>query len=102
MAEPFETISVETLQVACDGGEGALGHPRVWLAIPEDTGFALKGWTKARYENNAADNGIQIHGAVGYTWECNAHLFYKRGRLCRAIDGTPEYHHERLLQSQGL
>lgn len=52
--------------------------------------------------DKAGEDGIQIHGAVGYTWECNAHLYYKRGRLCRAIDGTPEYHHERLLQSQGL
>ena len=36
-------------------------------AFPEDTGFALKGWTAARYENNAAQNGIQIHGDVAIT-----------------------------------
>jgi alkylation response protein AidB-like acyl-CoA dehydrogenase len=52
--------------------------------------------------DKAGEDGIQIHGAVGYTWECNAHLYYKRGRYCRSVDGTPEYHHERLLQSQGL
>ncbi|MBM4007916.1 MAG: hypothetical protein FJ292_10270 [Planctomycetes bacterium] len=48
--------------------EGALayfvgGNP----AFPEDTGFALKGWTKARYDNNAAENGIQIHGDIAIT-----------------------------------
>ncbi len=48
--------------------EGALsyfvgGNP----SFPEDTGFALKGWTKARYDNNAADNGIQIHGDLAIT-----------------------------------
>jgi hypothetical protein len=48
--------------------EGALayfvgGDP----AFPEDTGFALKGWTKARYDNNAAENGIQIHGDIAIT-----------------------------------
>jgi len=48
--------------------EGALayfvgGNPN----FPEDTGFALKGWTKARYDNNAAENGIQIHGDVAIT-----------------------------------
>jgi uncharacterized Zn-finger protein len=26
-----EIIEVETTEVACDGGEGALGHPRVFL-----------------------------------------------------------------------
>ncbi|MFZ5790176.1 MAG: zinc-finger domain-containing protein [Pseudomonadota bacterium] len=31
--EPFEVIEVETSPVACDGGEGPLGHPRVYLEI---------------------------------------------------------------------
>lgn len=52
--------------------------------------------------DRAGEDGIQIHGAVGFTWECNAHLYYKRGRYCRSLQGTPEYHHERLLQAQGL
>jgi uncharacterized Zn-finger protein len=30
---PTETIHVDDLVVACDGGDGALGHPRVWLRI---------------------------------------------------------------------
>jgi len=29
--EAPETIEVESKVVACDGGEGALGHPRVYL-----------------------------------------------------------------------
>ena len=31
-----ETKIVTTKRFACDGGEGALGHPRVWLQIPAD------------------------------------------------------------------
>ena len=31
MKQPFETIEVEDKVVACDGGDGALGHPRVYL-----------------------------------------------------------------------
>ena len=34
-----ETKIVTAYRVACDGGEGALGHPRVWLQIPAETGF---------------------------------------------------------------
>jgi uncharacterized Zn-finger protein len=30
---PTETIHVDVRVVACDGGGGALGHPRVWLRI---------------------------------------------------------------------
>jgi len=29
--DPAETIEVETETVACDGGGGALGHPKVYL-----------------------------------------------------------------------
>ena len=29
--EPPEIIEVESTEVACDGGEGPLGHPRVFL-----------------------------------------------------------------------
>lgn len=29
--EPPEVIEVDTETVSCDGGGGALGHPRVWL-----------------------------------------------------------------------
>lgn len=35
--------------------------------FPEDTGFALKRWVKVRYDNNAAENGVQIHGDIAVT-----------------------------------
>jgi uncharacterized Zn-finger protein len=31
---PTEIIMVDERNVACDGGDDILGHPRVWLAIP--------------------------------------------------------------------
>ncbi len=31
--EPPEVIEVEETTVACDGGGGALGHPRVFLTL---------------------------------------------------------------------
>uniref|UniRef100_UPI002FDD84C0 zinc-finger domain-containing protein n=1 Tax=Pararhodobacter sp. TaxID=2127056 RepID=UPI002FDD84C0 len=33
------TQTVTSTRVACDGSEGALGHPRVWLSIPAETGW---------------------------------------------------------------
>jgi len=44
-----ETEVVTTWKVACDGGEGALGHPRVWLTIPKDTGFVECGYCDKKY-----------------------------------------------------
>lgn len=34
----FETIEINHPQIACDGGGGALGHPRVYLHTDHDTG----------------------------------------------------------------
>jgi uncharacterized Zn-finger protein len=34
-----ETIVVESRVVACDGGDGPLGHPRVWLRIAHEQNF---------------------------------------------------------------
>jgi uncharacterized Zn-finger protein len=33
--EPPEVISVRTHRLWCDGGDGALGHPRVYLEMGE-------------------------------------------------------------------
>lgn len=34
----FETIETSNSEVACDGGGGALGHPKVYLHIDHDNG----------------------------------------------------------------
>ena len=34
----FETIETITTEVVCDGGNGPLGHPRVYLHIDHDNG----------------------------------------------------------------
>ena len=47
-----ETIRVREPRVACDGSgdiPAALGHPRVWLSIPHDTGWVECGYCDKRY-----------------------------------------------------
>ncbi len=44
-----ETKIVESYRVACDGGEGALGHPRVYLQIPEGDGFVECPYCDCKY-----------------------------------------------------
>ncbi len=34
--QPPETVIVTDHRVACDGGNGALGHPKVWYELGED------------------------------------------------------------------
>jgi uncharacterized Zn-finger protein len=44
-----ETIEVTATRVACDGGGGALGHPRVWLQIDPAVGFVECGYCDRKY-----------------------------------------------------
>lgn len=50
-----ETKIVETTKIACDGGEGALGHPRVWLTIPADIGYVECPYCDAKYVLKGSD-----------------------------------------------
>jgi len=56
-ADAPETEVVTTWKVACDGGEGALGHPRVWLTIPPDRGWVECGYCDKRYVIDRAHAG---------------------------------------------
>lgn len=61
--QPPETEVVTAFRVCCDGGEGALGHPRVWLPIPEETGWAECGYCDKRFVH--ADYVAKLDGLAG-------------------------------------
>jgi uncharacterized Zn-finger protein len=44
-----ETIIVNTARVACDGGGGVLGHPKVYLQIGKE-GYVECGYCDRRFE----------------------------------------------------
>jgi alkylation response protein AidB-like acyl-CoA dehydrogenase len=41
---------------------------------------------------------IQIHGGIGYTWEHDAHLYYRRARGSVLMFGSPESHRSALYE----
>ncbi|MFQ5417502.1 MAG: acyl-CoA dehydrogenase family protein [Myxococcota bacterium] len=53
------------------------------------------------YFHSAADS-IQIHGGVGFTWEYDVHLYFKRAKSSESLLGDPSYHRERVAQRIGL
>ncbi len=56
--EPPESEIVSAWRVACDGGEGALGHPRVWLSIPHDRGWIDCGYCDKRFIHESAADKV--------------------------------------------
>ncbi len=47
---------------------------------------------------NVAANTIQLHGGIGFTWENDTHLYFKRAKSSEVFLGGPEMHRERLIQ----
>jgi alkylation response protein AidB-like acyl-CoA dehydrogenase len=43
-----------------------------------------------------ASENIQIHGGIGFTWEHDAHLYFRRAKSSEVLLGDPAYHRERL------
>jgi len=50
----------------------------------------------------AAYECIHLHGGMGFTWEHDAHLYYRRARADRLLAGEPAVHRRQLAQSLGL
>jgi alkylation response protein AidB-like acyl-CoA dehydrogenase len=44
----------------------------------------------------AAEECVQLHGGIGFTWEHPAHLYLKRAKSTAIALGTPEWHHAAL------
>ena len=54
-----------------------------------------KAYTSDAYRHCSAEN-IQIHGGVGFTWEYDCHLYFKRAKAIEVTYGDPTYHRERV------
>lgn len=44
-----------------------------------------------------AKENIQTHGGIGFTWEVDAHLYYRRSRQLSLVAGAPRVWKERLV-----
>jgi alkylation response protein AidB-like acyl-CoA dehydrogenase len=47
---------------------------------------------------NVAGNGIQVHGGIGFTWEHDMHLYFKRAKWGETMLGDATYHRERVAR----
>ena len=52
-----------------------------------------KAYCSEAYFRVAAEN-IQIHGGIGFTWEHDAHLYYRRAKSSEVMLGSPTHHRE--------
>ncbi|HEY2809049.1 MAG TPA: acyl-CoA dehydrogenase family protein [Steroidobacteraceae bacterium] len=51
---------------------------------------------------DCAATAIQLHGGIGFTWEHDAHLYFKRARASATLLGTPAWQREQLVRVLGM
>ena len=54
------------------------------------------------YRGPAFFETATYHGGIGYTWEHDAHLYYKRPKSSELLPGTPSLHRARLADRLGV
>ena len=60
-----------------------------------------KAYVSDAYRKVAGD-GIQVHGGIGFTWEHDMHLYFKRAKASEVTLGDATYHRELVAQSLDL
>jgi alkylation response protein AidB-like acyl-CoA dehydrogenase len=56
-----------------------------------------KAYTSDAYRK-VSGAGIQLHGGIGFTWEHDLHLYFKRAKSSEFTFGDGTYHRERVAQ----
>jgi alkylation response protein AidB-like acyl-CoA dehydrogenase len=91
-------VKVETARSAAYYAACAAAERPADLAIAASL---AKAYCSEAYYHCAAET-IQIFGGVGFTWEYDPHLYFKRARASEALLGTPAWHRERVARAIGL
>ncbi len=59
-----------------------------------------KAWCSDAFVKASSVN-IQVHGGIGFTWEHDAHLYFRRARADAALLGDADWHRERIASLLG-
>ncbi len=46
----------------------------------------------------ASSRSVQYHGGIGFTWENDTHMWFKRAKSSDVFLGSPPWHRYRMLQ----
>jgi alkylation response protein AidB-like acyl-CoA dehydrogenase len=91
-------LEVESLRSAVGFAAAAVadGSPEVPAVAS-----LIKAYASDTFFHVAGEN-IQIHGGIGFTWEHDAHLYFKRAAASQLFLGDAAYHRARLADRIGL
>jgi alkylation response protein AidB-like acyl-CoA dehydrogenase len=92
--------------VAMEGSRSVTLHA-AWAVDALSAGEALAAASVAkaycgRAARNVCETAIQVHGGIGNTWECLAHVFLRRALLSGDLLGDPRVSLARVLAHHGI
>jgi alkylation response protein AidB-like acyl-CoA dehydrogenase len=91
-------LEVESLRSAVQYAAAAVAEDSAEVPV---VAALVKAYASDVYFHVAAEN-IQIHGGIGFTWEHDAHLYFKRAKASELFLGDASYHREHLATRIGL
>jgi len=68
------------------------GVPEAAIAVSVAKAYASDAYREV------GNRAIQVHGGMGFTWENDAHLFYRRAKASEVAFGDATYHRERIAR----
>ena len=69
------------------------GIPEARLAVSVAKAYASDAYREV------GNRAIQVHGGMGFTWENDAHLYYRRAKASEIAFGDAAFHRERIAKS---
>ena len=91
-------LEVESLRSAVQYAAAAVAENSTEIPV---VASLVKAYASDVYFHVAAEN-IQMHGGIGFTWEHDAHLYFKRAKSSELFLGDASYHREHLATRIGL
>ncbi|NND03936.1 MAG: acyl-CoA/acyl-ACP dehydrogenase [Acidimicrobiia bacterium] len=91
-------VQVESARSAAYFAGWAASHSHDELMVAAPT---AKAYCSDAYFSCAAEN-IQVHGGIGFTWEHDAHLYFKRAKTSQLLFGDPGEWRELLASRLGV
>ena len=99
----FQAIQHKLANVAVEvEGATSIVYYAAWTVDESDPGKTLtasvaKAWCSDAYKH-ATYEGIQVHGGIGFTWDHDMHLYFKRAKSSQVTFGDADYHRERVAR----
>jgi|Deesub1362A_J573_1020465.scaffolds.fasta_scaffold00298_34 alkylation response protein AidB-like acyl-CoA dehydrogenase len=92
---------IVNIMIAIENARALVYHSATVFDGPEKEAETAARMAKAHTSDTyayAVNRAIQFHGAIGYTWECNAHLFFRRAQWAQYAFGDAIHHRRHLAE----